>query len=104
MQKAAIGSLGLSALLFCVSSVPVAGVAAVFLFNMTMPITLWAAAKMLPGGRGFAFGTLTFALFLGFLPTWLGWPVLMNGGVSYALGALASLILLVPGLEKGGVR
>ena len=104
MRRAAIGSLGLSALLFSFSSVPLAGVAAVFLFNMTMPITLWAAARLLPGGRGFAFGTLTFALFLGFLPAWLGWPVLMNGSLSYTLGALASLILLVLGLEKGGVR
>ena len=104
MQRAAIGSLGLSALLFCFGSVPLAGVAAVFLFNMTMPITLWAAAKLLPGGRGFAFGMLTFALFLGFLPTWLGWPVLMYDGLSYSLGALASLILLVLGLKRGGVR
>ena len=103
MQKAAIGSLGLSALLFCFGSAPLAGVAAVFLFNMTMPITLWAAARLLPGGRGFAFGTLTFALFLGFLPTWLGWPVLVNGGLSYALAALTSLILLAFGLVKGGV-
>lgn len=104
MRKAAVGSLGLSALLFCFGGVPTAGVAAVFLFNMTMPITLWAAARLLPGGRGFAFGTLTFALFLGFLPTWLGWPVLMQGGLGYAIGALASLILLVLGLKKGGVR
>lgn len=104
MRKAAIGSLGLSALLFCFSSVPLAGVAAVFLFNMTMPITLWAAAKLLPGGRGFAFGTLTFALFLGFLPTWLGWPVVLNDGPGYAVGALASLFLLAFGLKRGGVR
>lgn len=104
MQKAAIGSLGLSALLFCFSNAPLAGAAAVFLFNMTMPITLWAAARLLSGGRGFAFGTLTFALFLGFLPTWLGWPVLMSDGPGYALGALVSLILLVFGLKRGGVE
>lgn len=104
MRNAAIGSLGLSALLFWVSSVPLAGVAAVFLFNMTMPITLWCAAKLLPSGRGFAFGMLTFALFLGFLPTWLGWPVLIYDGLGYAIGALASLVLLMLGLKKGGVR
>lgn len=104
MRNAAIGSLGLSALLFCFSSVPLAGVAAVFLFNMTMPITLWAAAKLLPIGRGFAFGTLTFGLFLGFLPAWLGWPALMRGGLGYALGTLASLVLLALGLKRGGVR
>lgn len=101
MVRAAVWSLGLSALLFCFSAYPAAGVAAVFLFNMTMPITLWAAAKLLPGGKGFAFGMLTFALFLGFLPVYLGWPVLLSGGAGYALGAAASLVLLVLGLKRG---
>ena len=68
---------------------------------MTMPITLWAAAKLLPGAKGFAFGMLTFALFLGFLPVYLGWSVPVQGGVGYAFGALASLVLLVLGLRKG---
>ena len=104
MKKAAAASLGLSALLFCFSGSPLAGVAAVFLFNMTMPISLWAAAKLLPGGKGFAFGMLTFALFLGFLPAYLEWPVLFQNGLGYAAGALASLALLVPGLRKGGLR
>ena len=76
-----------------------AGTAAVFLFNMTMPITLWAAARLLP--PGLAFGTLTFALFLGFLPVWLGWPVLFTGGTGYAAGALCSLALLAAGLKRG---
>ena len=75
-----------------------------FLFNMTMPVTLWAAAKLLPGGRGFAFGMLTFALFLGFLPAYLGRPVLIQNEPGHALGALASLALLAPGLRKGGLR
>ena len=66
---------------------------------MTMPITLWAAARLLP--PGFAFGTLTFALFLGFLPPWLGWPALFAGGTGYAAGALCSLGLLALGLKRG---
>lgn len=99
MVRAAMFSLGLAALLFCLSSSPWAGTAAVFLFNMTMPITLWAAARLLP--PGFAFGTLTFALFLGFLPPWLGWPVLLTGGIGYAAGALCSLALLALGLKRG---
>ena len=103
MKKAAVWSLGLSALLMCFSAIPPAGAAAVFLFNMTMPITLWAAARLLPGGRGFAFGILTFALFLGFLPVHLEWPVIIQNGLGYAAGALASLALLVPGLKKGGL-
>lgn len=104
MRRAAAWSLGLSALLFCSSSNPLAGLGAVFLFNMTMPITLWAAAKLTPGAKGFAFGALTFALFLGFLPVYLGWPVLLSGGVGYALGALASLGLLALGLRLGALK
>lgn len=99
MVRASILSLGLSAILFCLSGFPLAGTAAVFLFNMTMPITLWAAARLLP--PGLAFGTLTFALFLGFLPVWLGWPVLFTGGTGYAAGALCSLALLALGLKRG---
>lgn len=99
MVRAAVFSLGLAAVLFCLSGSPWAGTAAVFLFNMTMPITLWAAARLLP--PGFAFGTLTFALFLGFLPVWLGWPALFTGGTGYAAGALCSLALLVLGLKRG---
>lgn len=99
MVRAAILSLGLAAVLFCLSGSPWAGTAAVFLFNMTMPITLWAAARLLP--PGFAFGTLTFALFLGFLPVWLGWPALLTGGTGYAAGALCSLALLALGLKRG---
>lgn len=99
MVRAAGFSLGLAAVLFCLSASPWAGTAAVFLFNMTMPITLWAAARLLP--PGFAFGTLTFALFLGFLPVWLGWPALLTGGTGYAAGALCSLALLALGLKRG---
>ena len=75
------------------------GTAAVFLFNMTMPITLWAAARLIPGAKGFAFGLLTFALFLGFLPTWLGWPSVLIQPWAMALTALVSAILLLLGLK-----
>lgn len=101
MRPAAVLSLGLSAGLFCVSGFPPAGLAAVFLFNMTMPLTLWAAARLLPSQKGFAFGTLTFALFLGFLPVWLDWPVLFQGGIGWAAGAVCSLALLALGLKWG---
>lgn len=103
MSRAAALSLGLSAALFCLSGSPLAGTAAVFLFNMTMPITLWAAARLLPHRKGFAFGLLTFALFLGFLPVWLDCPVLFAGGTGYAIGALCSLALLVLGLKWGRI-
>ena len=102
MRRGAIVSLGMSGVLFLFSGNPLAGSAAVFLFNMTMPMTLWAAARILPGGKGFAFGTLTFALFLGFLPTYLGWE-LPGGNVVYALGAGLSLAVLLMGLKRGEI-
>lgn len=98
-RRAAVLSLGLAAVCYLFSGVPVVGTAAVFLFNMTMPLTLWAAARLMPGGKGFAFGLLTFALFLGFLPTWLGIPSLLTEGWAMALSAVVSAALLLLGLR-----
>ena len=92
-KTSAITLIGAAALyLFC--DVPILGTLAVFLFNMTMPITLWAAAKVTPGCKGFAFGLLTFGLFVGYLPGWLGWPSILTSPAAYALVALISLLLL----------
>lgn len=101
-RTTAVVTLALSALCFLGSDLPGWGLGAVFLFNMTMPLTLWAAARRLPQVRGFAFGLLTFALFLGFLPAFLGWTPLAPGPAVYAGVALASLVLLLPGLKGGG--
>lgn len=98
--QTAAWTLALSALCFLGSDLTSLGLAAVFLFNMTMPLTLWAAARLLPRSKGFAFGLLTFALFLGFLPAYLGWTPLAPGPAVYAGAALASLALLLPGLGK----
>ena len=77
------------------------GLAAACLFNMTMPITLWGAARRLSGARGLAFGLLTFALFLGVVPSLLGYELLPGGPVPAALAALVSLPLLLLGLRRG---
>ena len=103
-RRASAGSLGLAAALYLASALPLPGTLAAFLFNMTMPVTLWAAARAVPGAKGFTFGLLTFALFLGFLPSWLGWPSLLTGPVSYAAIAAVSLALLWLPLRKGAVR
>lgn len=92
-------SLGLAALLFCFASRPLFGILAIFLFNMSMPITLRAAADAFPGLPGFSFGLLTFALFIGYLPAWNGWMLPCLGWV-LALGTLVSLGLLLPGLRS----
>ena len=103
-RSAALWSLLPAAGLYLASFWPPAGVLAVFLFNMTMPITLWAAAKELPGAKGFAFGLLTFALFLGWLPSYLGWPNLLAGPWTYAAVSLLSLALLWRPLGGEAVR
>lgn len=95
---AAVGSLLLSAALFCGSQLPVCGVLALFCFNMSMPITLFALAQAMPGCKGFSFGLLTFALFLGFLPTCFGAPAI--GGLAMAAVSAASLLLLLPALKQ----
>lgn len=71
--KVSVGSLAVSAvLLIAAGQLPWAGIIGVFLFNMTMPITLTALANIFEQNHGFAFGVTTFALFLGTLPSMLG--------------------------------
>ena len=96
-QKASALSLLLAAFLFCLSRHPICGILALFCFNMTMPITLYALAQAMPDCKGFSFGLLTFALFLGFLPVYLGASSV--GGVIMAVISLISAALLLPGLR-----
>lgn len=97
---ASILSLGAAAILFLFGDVPGLGIAAVFLFNMTMPITLWAVAKIMPNAKGFSFGLLTFALFIGYLPVWLDASLLPAAGWAFGALAAVSLALLIPGLRR----
>lgn len=92
-------SLGLSALcfLFC-GAHPFWGVLGVFCFQMTMPITLFEMAERMPGCKTFSFGILTFALFIGFLPTWFGLGSLTRTGMAWMV--LLSGAMLLPALGK----
>jgi len=98
--KTALFSLGIASILFLLPQTPVAGVTALLLFNMTMPITLWAMAKIIPGAKGFAFGLLTFGLFLGFLPVYLGVDVSQYTSWIFALISAVSLVMLLMGLRR----
>lgn len=98
--KTSLLSLGIASLLFLFPQAPFAGVVAILLFNMTMPITLWAVAKILPGAKGFAFGLLTFGLFLGFLPVYLGVNVSSIASWLFTLISAVSLGLLLIGLRR----
>jgi FSR family fosmidomycin resistance protein-like MFS transporter len=93
-------SLVLAAALFLLSAIPLAGVGAVLLFNMTMPVTLWAIARILPGSKGFSFGLLTFGLFLGFVPAYLGFEPVLASNMGLALTAILSIVLLYFGLRR----
>ncbi|MCL1896487.1 MAG: hypothetical protein FWG03_08075 [Clostridiales bacterium] len=93
-------SLGLAALLFLWGQVPGAGIAATFLFNMTMPVTLWCMAGLFPKAKGFSFGLLTFGLFIGFLPVYLGASVPAGIPWLFPAGAAVSLAFLLAGLRK----
>lgn len=90
-------SLGLCAVLLFFPLHPVLTLLALFLFNMTMPITLFAAARLLRGAKGTAFGLLTAALFVGLVPLLLG-AALPPSPVLFGSLAAASAVLLVPGL------
>lgn len=101
-RRASAVSLTAAGLLYFACALPLPGLLAVLLFNMTMPITLWAAARLLPGAKGFAFGLLTFALFLGFLPSYLGWPPLLTSPTAYVAVTAISMGLLGLGLIGEG--
>lgn len=72
---------------------PAAGILAVFFWNMSMPLTLWAAARIFPGARGFSFGLLTFGLFVGFCPVYLA-----GSNTQTVLGRMAAASFFAVGM------
>ena len=78
------------------------GLAALFLFNMTMPMTLYLLIRALPDLPGFSFGLLTFGLFLGFLPVYFGITVPLSGQLLGGIGSLVSMMILLLGIWAGG--
>lgn len=98
--RTAAVSLVLAAVCYFFSSVMPLGLAALFLFNMTMPITLYWMIRAFPQMPGFAFGSLTFALFLGFLPAYMGVQSVWAGNVIGGAGSMLSLLLLAAGIGK----
>ncbi len=94
IRRTVVVSLLLAAVCFLLSENMLAGILALFLFNMTMPITLYLLVQKLKGLAGFSFGLLTFGLFIGFLPTYLGMELLVDDRVLGAVGSLLSLVIL----------
>lgn len=93
-RRTMVISLGLAAVLYLLSANLVAGVLALFLFNMTMPITLYLLVERKREMPGFAFGALTFAIFLGILPEYLEWSLPVTGNIIGCVGSMISLVVL----------
>lgn len=98
-RKTAVVSLGLAAVCYLGSAWMPLGLAAVFLFNMTMPVTLYWLVCSMPRRPGFTFGLLTFALFLGFLPVYFGLEA-GRGNLLGCAGSVLSLLLLAAGMGR----
>lgn len=93
-------SLSFAAFCYLGASAMPLGLAALFLFNMTMPVTLYWMICAFPEMPGFAFGFLTFALFLGFLPGYFSLLPGADGNAAGCIGSLLSLALLTAGCGR----
>lgn len=99
-SKVSICSLILSAILFTMAfNSSICGILGVLLFNMTMPITLSALANILDNNKGMAFGLLTFALFLGALPIFLGYEKELFNPLGLFTVTIISAVILSLGLK-----
>ena len=97
--KACSVSLFLSALLLFFFRIPSLGILSVFLFNMTMPLTLGGLFRLLPAHPGLAFGLTTFGLFLGFFTVLSGQPNPLIMPYGYVAISIISAILLYYGFR-----
>lgn len=96
-EKAAAVSMPGAALLYLFSDNIICGLMAILLFNMSMPMTLSAAADIFKGGRGFSFGLLTFALFLGYVPSYAA-----KGGMQIGKGTMTILCIISAAMLLAG--
>ncbi len=94
-MRTTVVSLSLAAFCYLFSFVMPMGLAALVFFNMTMPTTLYWMVCDFPQMPGFAFGFLTFALFLGFLPSYFGLQSIVGGNIIGSMGSVLSLLVLV---------
>lgn len=98
-SRVTICSLLISApLLVLGMNIPFLAILGVFLFNMTMPVTLTVVFDMLPGYSGFAFGLTTLALIIGALPAFTGLKSVLcknNGEIIFTAVILMALILMI---------
>lgn len=95
--RSATVTLSAAAIALIFSAFPLPGALGLLLFNMSMPVTLYAARDILREGRATAFGLLTLGLFLGMLPAFSG---ASGSGQDYAMICLISIMLIRVGVGK----
>ncbi|MBN2005105.1 MAG: hypothetical protein JXA21_17230 [Anaerolineae bacterium] len=96
----AVAGLVISApLLAFFAKTPAIAILGVFLFNLSMPITLIGVTEMLPGKSGFAFGLTTLALIIGAGPTFTELGGLTGQPVVVLVAILVSIAALYAGLK-----
>lgn len=89
------GLLASAPLLIAGKDLPFFAICGVFLFNLTMPITLTVISDLLPGRSGFAFGLTTLALIVGALPAFTGLKTLCENNGKIIFGATILMVLLL---------
>ncbi len=103
--KVAVGALLLSIpLLSFGSNMPVLAIAGMFLFNITMPVTLVAISNALPGRSAFAFGLTCLALIIGILPIAFGLKPVLNNTIGILVTIFISSMVLYKGLKLSNFK
>jgi len=93
--RIAIGALVLSVpFLAFGANIPYLAIIGMFLFNITMPITLIAISNILPGRPGFAFGLTCLALIFGMIPAFFQMrQALANSWFIFGITIISALAL-----------
>jgi FSR family fosmidomycin resistance protein-like MFS transporter len=93
--RVAVGALVLSIpFLVFGANIPYLAIIGMFLFNITMPITLVAISNILPGLPGFAFGLTCLALIFGMIPAFFSIKqVLANNWFIFSIIVISALAL-----------
>lgn len=98
--KIAVGGLVISSILLVFGDQSaIVGIAGLFFFNLTMPVTLVAISNVLPGRPGFSFGLTTFALLAGALPTFFSYKAIFAMNTVMLTLMVISAVTLYLGLK-----
>lgn len=99
--RVGVGSLVLSIpFLVFGASIPFVAIIGIFLFNITMPITLVAISNILSGRSGFSFGLTCLALVVGAFPTFIGFNQLLDGRLFVFTLIFISSVTIFYGLRQ----